>query len=67
MNKDTLQKLQNQFDVISQRLPDEDVEFWFARDIQEPLGYSKWENFQTAIKKAIQSCETTNYSQCTTG
>ncbi len=35
MNGDTIQKLQNQFDALSQRLSDGDVEFWFARDLQE--------------------------------
>lgn len=61
MNVDNIQKLQNQFDALSQRIPNEDIEFWFARDLQEPLGYSKWENFQTAIKKAIESCKATSY------
>ncbi len=57
-----IQILQSQFDSLSQQIPGEDVEFWFARDLQEPLGYSKWENFQTAIKRAIESCETTGYN-----
>ena len=61
MKIETIQILQNQFDAISQRIPGEDVEFWFARDLQEPLGYARWENFQTAIKRAIESCETTGY------
>ncbi|MFU8894699.1 MAG: DNA damage-inducible protein D, partial [Luteolibacter sp.] len=61
MKSETIQILQNQFDAISQRIPGEDVEFWFARDLQEPLGYARWENFQTAIKRAIKSCETTGY------
>lgn len=61
MKTETIQILQNQFDVISQRIPGEDVEFWFARDLQEPLGYAKWENFLTAVKRAIESCETTGY------
>jgi DNA-damage-inducible protein D len=61
MKTETIQILQNQFDAISQLIPGEDVEFWFARDLQEPLGYARWENFQTAIKRAIESCETTGY------
>lgn len=61
MKIETIQTLQIQFDAISQRIPGEDVEFWFARDLQEPLGYARWENFQTAIKRAIESCETTGY------
>ncbi len=35
------------------------MEFWFASDLIEPLGYSRWENFQTAIMRAIEPCETT--------
>ena len=31
-------------------------EYWLARDIQKILGYSKWSNFQQAIKRAKQSC-----------
>ena len=61
MKTETILILQNQFDAISQRIPGEDVEFWFARELQEPLGYARWENFQTAIKRAIESCITTGY------
>lgn len=44
-------------DRLVQVLPsDEDTEFWFARDIQEALGYLKWDNFQNVLKKAIASC-----------
>ncbi len=61
MNSDQVQKMQNQFDKLAQAVPDEEVEFWFARDLQEPLGYARWENFLTAIKRAIESCKTTDY------
>ena len=62
MQTGAIQLLTNQFDALSQRTPDEDVEFWFARDLQEPLGYARWENFLTAIRRAIESCESTGYS-----
>jgi len=62
MNKKMIQKLQNQFDALAQNMPERDVKFWFARDLQEPLGYARWENFLTAIKRAISSCETTGYT-----
>ncbi|GBD97754.1 DNA-damage-inducible protein D [bacterium BMS3Abin06] len=61
MNKNTIQKLQSQFDTLAQHMPETDMEFRFARDLQEPLGYARWENFLTAIKRAISSCETTGY------
>jgi len=34
------------------------VEFWFARDLQELLGYDEWRNFLRVIEKAKESCET---------
>lgn len=61
MELQTVEELTNLFDSLGQRIPDEDVEFWFARDLMEPLGYARWENFQTAINRAIESCETTGY------
>lgn len=62
MQSGAIQLLKNQFDTLSQRTPDEDVEFWFARDLMEPLGYARWENFQSAINRAIESCATTGYA-----
>ncbi|WP_457618972.1 DNA damage-inducible protein D [Lutibacter sp.] len=36
------------------------IEFWFARDLQHLLGYSKWENFTNVIVKAKIACEVTD-------
>ena len=57
-----VQRMKRAFDSIAQIIPEEDIEFWFARDLQKPLGYARWENFITAIKRAIASCETTGFS-----
>lgn len=62
MDSQSVLSMKNRFDAVSQIMPEEGVEFWFARDLMEPLGYSRWENFQTAIKRAIESCETTGYT-----
>ena len=56
-------QLTARFDELSQRLPDDGIEFWFARDIMEPLGYARWENFNTAIQRAVVSCKTTGYNE----
>ena len=32
------------------------IDFWFARDLQKLLGYSKWENFENVIEKAKIAC-----------
>ena len=61
MQKEIIQQMQSQFDTLAHNVPDESVEFWFARDLQEPLGYARWENFMTAIQRAIVSCETAGY------
>lgn len=62
MQSKDIQLMKDRFDALSQTIPEEGVEFWFARDLMEPLGYARWENFQTAIKRAIESCETTGYA-----
>ncbi len=36
----------------------EQVEVWFARELQELLGYARWENFTIAISRAVESCKT---------
>jgi DNA-damage-inducible protein D len=62
MESKAIQLMKDHFDALSQTIPNEGVEFWFARDLMEPLGYVRWENFQTAIQRAIESCETTGYA-----
>lgn len=62
MNIEQIHRMQSDFDSLAQALPgDGSIEFWFARDLQEPLGYARWENFMTAIQRAMESCETTGY------
>jgi len=62
MNKELIVQMQSQFDALAQTHPEAaDLEFWFARDLQEPLGYARWENFLTPIQRAIESCKTTGY------
>ena len=38
------------------------VEFWYAREIMKVLQYTKWENFKKAIKRAMVSCENSEFS-----
>lgn len=57
-----INRMRSQFDDLSHTVPEEDIEFWFARDLMKPLGYARWENFLTAIRRAIESCESTGYS-----
>lgn len=50
------------FDSIRQYIAGEDgkeqIEVWFARELQELLGYARWENFLVAIGRAVDSCRT---------
>lgn len=39
-----------------------DLECWSAREIQEILGYSKWDNFLNVVEKAKKSCENSGSS-----
>lgn len=32
-------------------------EYWFARELQEVLGYKEWRNFQKVIEKAFIACQ----------
>jgi DNA-damage-inducible protein D len=38
------------------------VECWSARELQEILGYTKWDNFSKVLEKAKQTCENSGVS-----
>jgi DNA-damage-inducible protein D len=63
MESTAIRALAQHFDSLSHRVPEENIEFWFARELMEPLGYARWENFQIAIRRAIESCKTTGYDE----
>ena len=33
------------------------IEYWSARELQSLLGYTKWQRFENALEKAIESCK----------
>lgn len=57
MEKKDIEKRKLVFDQYS-NTDENGVEYWLARDIMKPLGYSQWRNFETTIKRAMVSCET---------
>lgn len=61
MDNDIVKTMQSRFDGLVQRIDTESIEFWFARDIMEPLGYIRWENFLTVVNKGIESCNTSGF------
>jgi DNA-damage-inducible protein D len=55
MKTEEIQELFVQFEAAASEL--EGIECWSARDLQELLGYSKWENFEKVIQKAKDACK----------
>ena len=49
------------FEDIKQIRPD-GTEFWSARELAPALEYTKWENFQNVIKRAMIACENSGHS-----
>lgn len=58
MDHSTISKLTSSFDTLARQIPDENTEFWYAREIMTALGYNRWENFSKVIHKASIACET---------
>lgn len=48
------------YDSIICHTKDDDIEFWYARDLMPLLGYTRWENFSNAISRAMDSCKTSD-------
>ena len=57
--KSKLIELKEKFDSIINTEEKENIEFWYARDLQIQLGYTQWRNFLDVINKAMTSCEST--------
>jgi DNA-damage-inducible protein D len=58
MKEEVVKALTGDFESYKHKTPD-GVEFWYARELLKLLGYSKWENFERVIYKAIESCKST--------
>ncbi|MGB7401991.1 MAG: DNA damage-inducible protein D [Arcobacter sp.] len=56
METELINSLTNNFESFANKTED-GVSFWFARDLQQLLGYSKWDNFKNVIFKAKTACE----------
>ena len=66
MDKQSIIQYKTSFDAIASYIEGnsgkDKVEIWFARDLQPLLGYARWENFQVAINRAVESCKTQGVS-----
>ena len=55
MEKEIIIRLHKSFeDCVHKK---EGIEFWYARELQNLLGYGRWENFENAIDRAKIACE----------
>jgi DNA-damage-inducible protein D len=55
MKKEQIQALFQQFESICYVY--DGIECWSVRELQKPLDYSKWENFEKVIDKAKEACK----------
>ena len=65
MDIQKIEQYKSSFDAIVKLIKDEDgndIEVWYARELQTVLGYARWENFVVAIGRAIESCKTLGVS-----
>ena len=60
MEKEKIITLKTSFDSLANIISSEDytIEYWRARDLMQLLGYNRWENFNNAIQRAMESCAT---------
>lgn len=61
MEKNRIATLKRSFDEIARTHADnsDTVEYWYARELQQVLGYSRWEDFEKAVQRGITACENT--------
>ena len=60
MKKEIIKHLTKDFESCVNHTKN-DIEFWFARDLQHLLNYTEWRNFLQVINKAKTSCETAGH------
>jgi len=54
MKSEEIQNLFSQFEAAASEI--EGVECWSARELQDLLGYNRWENFEKVVQKAKDAC-----------
>lgn len=58
MDKKRIEQIQKKYDLIIHKDTEDTIEFWYARELMSLLGYERWENFDKAVDRAMESCET---------
>lgn len=65
MDIQKIHQYKSAFDLIAHEVKDDDgntIEVWYARELQQVLGYARWENFVVAIGRAMEACKTLKIS-----
>lgn len=57
MDKKRVGQIKEQFDLVIHSDENTNIEFWYARELMSLLGYERWNNFDKAISRAMDSCE----------
>lgn len=57
MDKLRIKVIMEQYDAVVHKEKEANIEFWYARELMPLLGYERWENFDKAVKRAMNSCE----------
>jgi len=60
MDKRKIEQIRRQYDMFIHNADDADIEFWYARELMQLLGYERWENFDKAVSRAMESCATSD-------
>lgn len=61
MDIQKIHKYKSAFDAIAKEIKDDEgnaIEVWYARELQQVLGYARWENFVVAVGRAVEACKT---------
>ncbi|MDY3012666.1 MAG: BRO family protein [Clostridiales Family XIII bacterium] len=58
MDKRKIEQIRQQYDRVIHNDENMGIEFWYARELMFLLGYERWENFDKAIYRAMESCNT---------
>ena len=57
MDKKRVGQIKEQFDLVIHSDENANIEFWYARELMSLLGHERWNNFDKAISRAMDSCE----------
>ena len=61
MMSQKIEQYKSAFDLITKVFKEDDgndIEMWYARELQQVLGYARWEIFVVAVGRVMESCKT---------